>query len=91
MSRWKIIKVNKEYLMERKDENKIYSMPLLKNIGMQVVGKKGWKLTQCPVCGHKCFETPQARVLKDLEYSGMCTECMLKKRFGNKGVDHANL
>ena len=45
--------------MERKDENKIYSMPLLKNIGMQVVGKKGWKLTQCPVCGHKCFETPQ--------------------------------
>nr|DAO39116.1 MAG TPA: hypothetical protein [Caudoviricetes sp.] len=35
--------------MERKEENKIYSMPLLKNIGLQAVGKKGWKLTQCPV------------------------------------------
>ena len=81
---------SKECLMEQKEENKIYSMPLLKNIGLQAVGNKGWKLTQCPVCGCKCFETPQARVLRDLKYVGMCTECMLRKRFCNKGVSNAN-
>ena len=43
-----------------------------------------------PVCGCKCFETPQARVLRDLKYVGMCTECMLRKRFCNKGVSNAN-
>ena len=76
--------------MEQKEENKIYSMPLLKNIGLQAVGKKGWKLTKCSVCGCKCFETPQARVLKDLKYVGMCTECMLKHQFGAKGEYNAN-
>ena len=68
--------------MEQRDKNKIYSMPLLKNVGMQAIGKKGWNLVPCPVCKCKCFETPQARVLKELKYIGMCTECMLKKRFG---------
>lgn len=81
---------SKECLMEQKEENKIYSMPLLKNIGLQAVGKKDWKLTRCPVCGCKCFETPQARVLKGLGYTGMCTECMLKHQFGAKGEYNAN-
>nr|DAO39117.1 MAG TPA: hypothetical protein [Caudoviricetes sp.] len=29
-------------------------------------------------------------MLRDLKYVGMCTECMLRKRFCNKGVSNAN-
>ena len=59
----------------------IYSMPLLKNIGTGGISRDGWKLMECPVCKAKCYEMPQARVLKNLDYTGMCTECMLKHQF----------
>ena len=71
-------------------KNKIYAMPLLKNIGLQAMDRKGCNLLQCPVCNCKCFEMQQARVLKSLGYTGMCTECMLNHQFGTKGEDNAN-
>lgn len=62
----------------KKSEKEIYSMPLLRNIGVGGIGRDGWKLMECPVCKAKCYETPQARTLKAIGYVGMCTECMLK-------------
>lgn len=62
-----------------KNTSGIYAMPLLKNVGLKAAANEGWKLKDCPVCGEKCFEMPQAEALKMLGYKGMCTACMLKE------------
>ena len=68
-----------------KNKSGIYAMPLLRNIGTGGIGREGWVLKTCPVCNAKCFELPQARVLKALGYTGMCTECMIKSQINSRG------
>ena len=68
-----------------KNKSGIYAMPLLKNTGLKATDKEGWELKVCPVCNAKCFELPQARVLKALGYTGMCTECMIKSQINSWG------
>lgn len=54
-------------------------MPLYTNIQR---GKAGWKLTQCPACGAKCWKMPLAPLIEKSGAKGLCTMCAFKKGVG---------
>lgn len=53
-------------------------MPLKRNVPQ---GKEGWRLTTCPKCGQKCWETPLMReaIKSDPTLKALCTLCAIKK------------
>ena len=51
-------------------------MPMRKNIP---VGRDGWKLTKCPVCGCDCWRTPLLSVALQQGAIALCSECALRK------------
>lgn len=54
-------------------------MPLVDNIPYP--SNLEWKLTECPVCGRECWETPMLAVAKKMGVDGVaCTDCALRGR-----------
>jgi|GEM_PF-3013872 len=42
-------------------------------------GRPGWIRTNCPVCAHECWMTPQAKqVVEQSEVKLACTECAIR-------------
>lgn len=58
------------------DRGGYYCMPLYTNIQH---GKPGWRITQCPECGAKCWRIPLAEIAEEQGARGLCTMCALKK------------
>ena len=61
------------------DRGGYYCMPLYTNIQR---GKPGWRITQCPECGEKCWRIPLAEIAEEQGARGLCTMCALKKGVG---------
>lgn len=61
------------------DRGGYYCMPLYTNIQH---GKPGWRITQCPECGAKCWRIPLAEISEEQGARGLCTMCALKKGVG---------
>lgn len=51
-------------------------MPMRKNIP---VGRDGWELTQCPVCGCECWKTPLLSIALQQGATALCSKCALRK------------
>ena len=61
------------------DRGGYYCMPLYTNIEH---GKPGWRITQCPECGAKCWRIPLAEIAEKQGARGLCTMCAIKKGVG---------
>ncbi len=57
------------------DRGGYYCMPLYTNIQH---GKPGWRITQCPECGAKCWRIPLAEIAEKQGARGLCTMCAIK-------------
>lgn len=78
---WKLKGVGWSQIKPRKatDRGGYYCMPLYTNIQH---GKPGWRITQCPECGAKCWRIPLAEIAEEQGARGLCTMCALKKGVG---------
>lgn len=72
--------VNAEPVMiwprSKNDRGGYVCMPLTSNLPY---GRPGWKITKCPQCGRKCWETPMHKIAEESGAIALCTECALRK------------
>lgn len=61
----------------------ICCMPLVRNVPTP---RSDWKETTCPRCGSPCWESDQARSVKQSEgLQCLCTECALRTAMNTNG------